>query len=284
MPNKKNILITGAKGQLGQSLQALSDRREYNYFFLGREELDITDKNSLEEVFSKYSFDYCLNFAAYTHVDKAEEEILKAFKINSEAVGTLAKISLKHKTTLIHVSTDYVFDGKSSFPYNETDTPSPINIYGASKLSGEEEIKKYSEKYFIIRTSWLYSDKGNNFFKTMLKLSGKISTLRVVNDQIGTPTLTYDLLDFIFFLINNNIQDYGLYHFSSSGQASWYDFAKEIFKIHSLNNELIPVTTYDFPTIAERPSYSVLSKNKIKDRFGYIPPVWKKSLNMFVKK
>ena len=283
MPDKKNILVTGAQGQLGKSLQAVADRRKYNFFFFGREELNITDKDSVEAVFNKNSYDYCLNFAAYTHVDKAEEEKVKAFKINSDAVGNLAKISQKYNTTLIHVSTDYVFDGKSSYPYDENDTPSPINVYGASKLTGEEEIIKYIKKYFIIRTSWLYSEKGNNFYKTMLKLADKSPKLRIVNDQIGTPTLTYDLLDFIFFLIENNINDYGLYHFSNSGQASWYDFAKEIFKVHSLKNEIIPVATHNFPRIAKRPAYSVLSKNKIKHKFDYIPPDWRKSLRKLIK-
>jgi dTDP-4-dehydrorhamnose reductase len=283
MPNRKKILVTGADGQLGKSLQKIADRNKHAFFFLNRKMLDITDYSSLKKLLKKEKFDYCINFAAYTNVEKAEEEKERAFKINSEAVGNLAGLSKDFDMILFHISTDYVFDGTKTIPYTEDDAPHPINTYGESKLFGENEIFQRTDKFFIFRTSWLYSDFGHNFYKTIIRLAEDKKNLKIVDDQIGTPTLTYDLSDFIMYLINREFNSYGLYHFSNKGEASWFDFAQAIVHSNQLDNKVVPIKTKDLLMKAKRPHYSVLDKNKIKTFFDFSPAEWDKRFYEWIK-
>ena len=283
MSAAKKILVTGANGQLGKSLKktAISDKN--HYFFYDRKKLDITDYKNLKQVLQQLKPDYCLNFAAYTRVDEAENQQKKAYEINAIAPGNLAGLTADMGISLIHISTDYVFDGKKKTPYREEDEPNPVNVYGKSKLEGEKKIIQNSDDYFIIRTAWLYSENSQNFFNTIIKLAREKSVLKVVADQKGTPTLTYDLLDFIIYLINNKDKQSGIYHYSGKGEASWFDFARAIMDNLGIKKEIVPVTTREFVMKAPRPSYSVLDKQKIISKWNYIPPDWKESLKNWIK-
>jgi dTDP-4-dehydrorhamnose reductase len=280
------VLVTGANGQLGQALQSISGNYpEIDFVFCSSSDLDITKKESCETVFVKYKPDYCINAAAYTAVDKAESEPEKAQLINVMGSRNLAEACKEYDIILIHISTDFVFDGTNKTSYKEEDTPNPTGVYGLTKLQGEKAIQETFEKYFIIRTSWVYSQFANNFMKTMLRLASERDSLSVVNDQIGTPTNAVDLAEALISIITQtyNLQPttynlFGIYNFSNEGQCSWYDFAKEIFEINSIKINLSAIPTTSFPTPAKRPAFSVLDKTKIKKVFQVEIKDWKESL------
>lgn len=263
------VLVTGANGQLGQSLQLVASKHpEIHFVFCSSADLDITDLESCQSVFSKYNPNYCINAAAYTAVDKAESEPEKAHAINVVGAQNLAVVCKKQHAVLLHVSTDFVFDGTKTSPYTEEDTPNPTGMYAQTKLDGEKAIQAVFDDYYIIRTSWVYSQFGNNFMKTMLRLAAERDSLSVVNDQIGTPTNAVDLAEALIKIIASRKNAFGIYNFSNEGQCSWYDFAQKIFEINKVTIDLKPIPTTSFPTPAKRPAYSVLDKSKIKNTFG----------------
>jgi dTDP-4-dehydrorhamnose reductase len=280
------VLVTGANGQLGQALQSISaNYPEIDFVFCSSSDLDITKKESCEAVFIKYKPNYCLNAAAYTAVDKAEIEPEKAQLINVIGARNLAEACKEYDIILIHISTDFVFDGTNKTSYKEEDTPNPTGVYGLTKLQGEKAIQETFDNYFIIRTSWVYSQFANNFMKTMLRLASERDSLSVVNDQIGTPTNAVDLAEALISIITQtySLQPtaynlFGIYNFSNEGQCSWYDFAKEIFEINSIKINLSAIPTTSFPTPAKRPAFSVLDKTKIKKVFQVEIKDWKESL------
>ena len=277
-----SVLVTGANGQLGSCLQnVVKNNTETKWQFKTSEQLDITKKDEIKKLFSTTSFNYVVNCAAFTAVDKAEKETEKAFLVNAEAVKLLAEICKEHNSTLIHLSTDFVFDGKKGLPYTEEDLPNPINVYGASKLKGEYYVQKILKKYFIIRTSLVYSEYGVNFIKTMLKLSKERNRISVVNDQLGSPTYAMDLAEFLLDIIEKDSNNYGVYHFSNSGEISWYDFAKEIFQLSQSNVKLNGLSSSEYVTMAKRPAYSVLDNSK-RSVFGVKTKFWKDSLGLFI--
>jgi len=280
-----NILVIGGKGQLGQCLEEKIQKSSSanTFIFLGSADVNIKDAAQIEAVFEKYQPTYCINCAAYTAVDHAEDEKELAFEINETAVKHLAESCLKFNTTLIHISTDFVFNGDSSIPLTEALPTNPVNVYGLSKLKGELQVQEIMEQYYIIRTSWLYSEKANNFCKTMLKLAQSRDSLTVIYDQVGTPTYAMDLADVILQIINTDKKVYGLYHYSNEGVASWYDFAKAIFEFAEVDMKVTPVASSAFVTKAKRPHYSVLDKTKIKQNFGIEIPYWRDSLNICVQ-
>jgi dTDP-4-dehydrorhamnose reductase len=280
------VLVTGANGQLGQALQSISGNHpEIDFVFCSSSDLDITKKESCEAVFVKYKPDYCINGAAYTAVDKAESEPEKAQLINIIGAKNLAEVCKEYDTILLHISTDFVFDGSNKIAYKEEDSPNPTGVYGLTKLQGEKAIQETLDNYFIIRTSWVYSQFANNFMKTMLRLASERESLSVVNDQIGTPTNAVDLSEVLISIIikTRNMQPetrniFGIYNFSNEGQCSWYDFAKEIFEINNIKINLSAIPTTSFPTPAKRPAFSVLDKTKIKKVFQVEIKDWKESL------
>ena len=279
------VLVTGASGQLGQALQSTANQYSDIIFdFYASSELDITHLEQCKSVFQKVNPDFCINAAAYTAVDKAESEPEKARLINVIGAQNLAKACKESNTVLLHISTDFVFDGTATKSYTEENTPNPTGVYGKTKLDGEKAIQAILEKYFIIRTSWVYSEFGNNFMKTMLRLGKERDTLSVVNDQIGTPTNAVDLAKALLTIItvchakNSLASDYGIYNFSNEGQCSWYDFAKKIFEIHKIEIDLQPIPTSSYPTPAKRPAFSVLDKSKIKNVFGVEVLEWEECL------
>ncbi len=274
------ILVTGANGQLGSEIQALAKESGYTYLFTDREELDICNAQKVAEFLDINGIEIIINCAAYTAVDKAESEQEAAYKINAEAPKNLATESKKRGIVLIHVSTDYVFDGTSCVPYKESDTPNPIGIYGKSKLAGEEAIREIGCKGAIIRTSWLYSSYGANFVKTMLRLGAEREKLGVVFDQIGTPTYARDLAKTILGNIETFAAKEGeVYHFANEGVCSWYDFAKAIMQTAGLPCKINPIESFEYPTPAKRPHFSVFNKAKIKKELGIEIAYWKDALN-----
>ena len=278
------VLVTGSSGQLGQALQSIAKQYpEINFQFFSSSELDITNLTQCEGIFEKLKPHFCINAAAYTAVDKAEAEPEKAQLINVMGCENLAKACKKENTVLVHISTDFVFDGTATTPYTEEDVPNPTRVYGQTKLDGEKVIQAILEEYFIIRTSWVYSEFGNNFMKTMLRLGAERDCLSVVNDQIGTPTNAVDLAKALVKIIQTyNLQpanqNFGIYNFSNEGKCSWFDFAKKIFEINKFEIDLKPIPTAAYPTPAKRPSYSVLDKSKIKEVFGVEVRDWEESL------
>ncbi|GAA4424865.1 dTDP-4-dehydrorhamnose reductase [Pontibacter saemangeumensis] len=272
-------IVIGASGQLGQCLQAVvKEKNAGNFIFLSRKEADIADEDSLRSAFTTHAPAYCINCAAYTAVDKAEDEPEVSRQINRDGVISLSKLCREFGTTLIHISTDFVFSGNSLHPLSETDDTAPVNIYGATKLEGEQAIPGYIPNYFILRTSWLYSEFGNNFVKTMLRLGREKDELRVIWDQIGTPTYAMDLAEVIFHIIETNNTAYGIYHYSNEGLTSWYDFAKAIFELSHIPVRVVPVRTSEYITKAKRPAFSVLEKTKAKQNLGIKIPHWRESL------
>jgi dTDP-4-dehydrorhamnose reductase len=289
------VLVTGSSGQLGQSLQFIAPNYPtIQFVFCDSSTLDITNLNNVKQNFNQFKPDFCINAAAYTAVDKAESEPEKAHLINVIGAKNVALVCKEYNTVLLHVSTDFVFDGDFSklspraLPkhrergYSEEDIPNPTGVYGQTKLDGELEVQKTWEKHFIIRTSWVYSQFGNNFMKTMLRLASERDTLSVVNDQIGTPTNAVDLAEALLKIITSSFQlpasSFGIYNFSNEGQCSWFDFAKKIFEINNITINLLPIPTSAFPTPAKRPKYSVLDKSKIKTTFGLEVKNWEESL------
>ncbi len=284
---KNNILIFGANGQLGQSLKSVVANIEsaiFNIVFLSKSVSDITNNAILEEVFKKYSPTYIINCAAYTQVDLAEDFKEEAYAINATGVKNIALLCKKYNSCLIHISTDFVFEGNKTSLLNEDDVCKPINYYGVSKLQGEQEIEKIVGEHFIIRTSWLYSEFGNNFVKTMLRLGSEKESLQVVNDQIGTPTYAVDLAKFIIHIIETESQKYGVYHYSNEGISSWYDFAKSIFEYTTNPIKIVPVASAEFKTKAKRPSFSVLDKTRAKTNLNIAIKHWRDSLKECLKK
>ncbi len=273
------VLVLGAGGQLGQSIQFIAnDYPEIQFNFFSRLDLDITNELGLKSIFNSLKPNFCVNASAYTAVDKSESEQEQAHLINVVGVKNVAQTCQDFDTTLIHVSTDFVFDGSKNSPYTEDDVTNPKGVYGKTKREGELEIIRILKKYFIIRTSWLYSQFNANFMKTMLKLAQDRDTISVVNDQIGTPTHAIDLADVIIKVILSSSTNYGIYHFSNEGKASWYDFAKKIFEVNKIKINLKPISTSEFPTPAQRPKYSVLDKSKIKKEFNILIGEWQDSL------
>lgn len=281
------ILVTGANGQLGSEVRAISGKYpEFDFFYTTRRELDICDQNAVEKFVSRNNINSIINCAAYTAVDKAESEQELADKINHLAVKALAEISLKYDIKLIHISTDYVFDGNSYRPYTETDIPNPQSVYGKTKLDGERAMQKINPaNSIIIRTSWVYSSYGNNFVKTMLHLGKERKELSVIFDQIGTPTNAGDLAKTILKILpkvkNDSVE---IFHYSNEGVCSWYDFATTIFELAGFSTKVNAIETWQYHTIAKRPFYSILNKSKIKETYQLEIPYWKDLLNGYLKK
>ncbi|MGB3774902.1 MAG: dTDP-4-dehydrorhamnose reductase [Leeuwenhoekiella sp.] len=287
MVDKKfKILVTGGGGQLAQCLekQIVFDGNE-EYYFANRQELDITSPDNLNQLFSDFEPDVVINTAAYTQVDQAEADRDSAYAINTDAVKNLARACQEHQALLIHISTDYVFDGDSSSPYHEDDSTDPKTVYGASKRAGEEVIINSTLKeYYIIRTSWLYSEFGKNFYKTILRLARERDELSIVDDQQGCPTNANDLARGILKIVSDfrekktSLANFGIYHFSNAGHTTWYGFAKSILEINKISVNLKPVSSSQFPTKSIRPKYSILSNVKFQENFNFKISHWEKSL------
>jgi dTDP-4-dehydrorhamnose reductase len=284
--NFYNVLVTGSKGQLGSEIKELSSNYSYNFFFTDRSNIDITSKDSIKEYCQINNVNVIINCAAYTAVDKAESDIENADLINRKAVKKLSIVAKELNIKLIHISTDYVFDGKNFKPYCEEFQTNPQSIYGKTKLDGENEMRDINPiNSIIIRTSWVYSFYGNNFVKTMLRLGKEKEELGVIFDQIGTPTYAKDLAKIILDIIPNiNNDKVEILNFSNEGVLSWYDFAKEIMKMAKLNCKINPIETYQYPTPAKRPHYSLLNKVKIKKEFNVEIPYWKDGLDDCLKR
>ena len=279
---KKTLLVTGSDGQLGREFQEIASHYpDFTFLFANSKRLDITDQQAVSDFFETNNIDYCINCAAYTQVDQAETDQELAYAVNVTGVANLAAACKEQNAILIHISTDFVFDGSQTRPYTEIDIPNPINYYGKTKYLGEQEIAKTLSNHYIIRTSWLYGKKGANFVKTILQLAKEKESLTVVNNQFGAPTNTEDLAKFILYLIQNSF-DFGIYHFSNrtENQVSWYDFAKEILKLQKKTIPLL-ATNQKFGGVA-RPNYSVMSLEKTT-RTNFRISHWKKSLEKYIK-
>ncbi|WP_420602925.1 dTDP-4-dehydrorhamnose reductase [Flagellimonas sp.] len=280
------ILVTGASGQLGKTFKSIAvqgQAKDLEFVFKSSAELDITDFDAVHEELVSSDYAYCINCAAFTNVDKAEAENDLAYRVNVSGARNLAMNCNESSTVLIHISTDFVFDGFLNTPYLEEDIARPIGFYGDTKYKGERAIINNLEEHFIIRTSWLYSEYGHNFMKTMLKLGAEREELSVVYDQVGTPTYALDLANVILHIIKAHSIDYGVYNYSNEGVGSWYDLAKEIFEQNKIDINLKPIRSEEYPTPAERPKFSVLDKSKIKNTFGIQIPHWRESLAVALK-
>jgi dTDP-4-dehydrorhamnose reductase len=275
-----NILVTGSRGQLGTELRKISTTEQtHNWFFTDVDELDISKSEALNHFFTNNAIELCFNCAAYTAVDKAEDEPGLANLINAQAVANLADACLLTQALLIHVSTDYVFDGENFKPYIESDPIKAVSAYALSKAMGEQLLGKHQADSVIVRTSWLYAASGNNFVKTMMRLGAERDELKVVADQIGTPTWSADLAHALWIVaIQAKRPAKEIYHYSNEGVISWYDFAKAIMEIKNLDCKVLPIESKDYPVKTKRPFYSVLNKTKIKNEFQFIIPYWRDSL------
>lgn len=279
----KQILVTGGKGQLASCIKKGSTGiKDYNFVFIDYDELDITNEMAVSQFFKEHNFAYCINCAAYTAVDKAESDMVMARDVNELGAKYLANACAKSNGIFIQISTDFVFDGIQSKPYTEEDLARPVSVYGLTKLHGEKEVAKALKEHFIIRTSWLYSEYGNNFLKTMLRLGLEKKVLNVVYDQIGSPTYAGDLAHVILKIISDKSVAYGTYHYSNEGVGSWYDFAKAIFEINGNELKVFPIKTEAYPTPAKRPCFSVMDKSKIKKALDIEIPYWRDSLKQCI--
>jgi dTDP-4-dehydrorhamnose reductase len=284
------ILVTGANGQLGMELRDLSSSfSQFEFVFVSRQDLPIDDFTALQTFFDKQKPQFCINCAAYTQVDAAETHREEAFLINAEAVSVIADLCRRFETKLIHISTDYVFDGLAEEPYSEESPIDPVNTYGASKLAGENYALEMNPGSIILRTAWVYSSYGKNFVKTMLRLMAEKKQVSVVNDQFGSPTYAADLAECILQIVTLNVKREtskvgGIYHFSNEGVISWYDFAVGIKELTGSDCEVNPISTSQYPTPAKRPAYSVLDTRKIQKTFGVRVKNWKESLAVCLQK
>ena len=283
-----NILVTGSRGQLGSELRELSTCSDnHRFFFCDLPDLDITSPEDVASFCHEQSIEVIINCAAYTAVDKAESDEEAAFRVNRDGAAVLAACARERHALLVHISTDYVFDGRSSTPYCETDPATPLGVYGVSKWEGEEQIRRIAPSYIVIRTSWLYSIYGTNFVKTMLRLGAERSQLNVVADQIGTPTWAADLAEAIVSMVERHEKGArysATYHYSNEGVASWYDFAEAVMELAALPCKVVPVESAQYPQIAPRPHYSVLSKSAIKKEWKLEIPHWRVSLAAMLEK
>jgi dTDP-4-dehydrorhamnose reductase len=286
----KSILVTGSNGQLGSSIRTLvSEYPNAQFTFVNREDLDLSSSEAIQTFFSNDQYDVIINCAAYTAVDKAESEPKLANQINHLAVKQITEIAKQQDITLIHISTDYVFDGHNYKPYIESDTVNPQSVYGETKLKGEQAFLEVNPIGCIIRTSWVYSEYGNNFVKTMQRLGKERDALGVIFDQVGSPTYAGDLAKAILKILESDRvkqleKENKVFHFSNEGVCSWYDFAKNIFEISQIQCDVTPIETKDYPTPATRPHYSLLNKAKIKQTFALSIPYWKDSLQTCIKR
>lgn len=281
----KNVLVTGGKGQLASCIKdSAANLKEHHFIYVDVDILDITKASQVNAFFETNDIDFCVNCAAYTNVDKSESEQDIAEKVNVDGAKNLAEACNDHDVKFIQVSTDFVFDGKSSLPYLEEDTTNPLSSYGSTKLNGELATLNSVKEHFIIRTSWLYSEHGHNFCKTMLRFAKERDSLSIVCDQIGTPTYAGDLAEVIIKIIKEDGTAFGVYHFSNEGVASWYDFAKAIFDLSGSNMKLLPIRSEAYPTPAKRPAFSVMDKTKIKTSLGVTIPYWRDSLAVCLRK
>ncbi|PKP34146.1 MAG: dTDP-4-dehydrorhamnose reductase [Bacteroidetes bacterium HGW-Bacteroidetes-17] len=280
----RNILVTGSNGQLGNAIKKISSKLiNYNFLFTDIEELDITSYEQIGKFIHKNKINIVINCAAYTAVDQAETDREKAFLINVTAVEYLSIQAKANNATLIHISTDYVFDGSSQIPYKETDLPDPKSYYGLTKYEAEQKIAQFAENAIIIRTSWLHSEYGHNFVKTMIRLGYERESLNIINDQFGSPTYAADLADTIIKLTQATIKGIIFYNYSNEGSCTWYEFAKAIMELKKINCVVNPITTEEYPTAAVRPKYSLLDKSKIKKELDIEIPFWKESLKTCLK-
>ena len=276
----KKILVIGGNGQLGNCFKKLSADfdSQFEFNFAGSEDLDITNRSAIEDFFDNYNPDFCINAAAYTAVDLAEKEPEKAFAVNAEAVGNLAEACKESKTVLIHISTDYVFDGESNISYSEDNFTNPQGVYGASKLKGEELALENNPKTIVIRTSWLYSEFNKNFVKTMLNLFSSKDELGIVSDQFGQPTNANDLAEAVMKIITAEPKNFGVFHFSNYPETNWFEFAQKIADFSDSKIKLKAITTEEFPTPAKRPKRSTMALDKIEEVYGVEPIHWENSL------
>lgn len=279
------VLVTGGNGQLGRAIKDASKKYKFEFIYTDTDDFDIADYDQVSDALDKINPDIIINCAAYTAVDNAEEDQDIAFLINTEAVENLASQCYERNIFLIHISTDYVFDGRNFKPYKEHDPTNPLSVYGISKLSGERNMIMASCNGVIIRTSWLYYQNGNNFVSTMLRLADEKKSLNVVCDQIGSPTYAGDLANVIMKIIENRslVTDVETYHYSNEGVCSWYDFASAIIDIAEKKCKVMPLKSSEYPTRAQRPHYSVLDKSSIKEKFGLTIPNWRDSLANCIK-
>lgn len=284
-----NVLVTGACGQLGCTFREISQGYDFNFIFTdvvggeGVAALDATDPAAVGGMMEQHEIDLIINCAAYTDVNRAEDEEDKARLLNVELPRVLAEAAKKAGAVLIHISTDYVFDGKSCVPYKETDEPSPLGAYGRTKLEGEQAVRKSGCRHIILRTAWLYSIYGRNFFKTMEEKTAELPSVKVVIDQVGTPTYAYDLAHSVIYIMENGLLDReGIYHYTNEGVCSWYDFAKAINRKFGYLCDVKPCHTDDYPSKVQRPSFSVLDKKLFKETFGLDIPHWEDSLELAV--
>ena len=278
------ILITGSNGQLGNEMQQAAVRfPDFKYIYTDVAELDICDKSALDAFVKANNVNVIVNCAAYTAVDKAEDDVELCYKINRDAVRNIAEVGSENKVKVVHVSTDYVFDGTNYLPYTEDMPVCPATVYGKSKLEGEQALLKNCKESVILRTAWLYSSFGNNFVKTMMKLGTERDSLGVIFDQVGTPTYAADLADAIMQLISSETFVPGIYHFSDEGVCSWYDFTKTIHRMANITCDVKPIETKDYPARTPRPHFSVLNKGKIKSTYGISIPHWEVSLEKCIQ-
>ena len=281
---QKNVLVTGSDGQLGSEIKALTDRMNlpFRFFFTDVDSLDITDIRQIDAFVADNHIQYLINCAAYTAVDRAETEVERAYAINAKAVENIGQVAKKYGVKMVHISTDFVFDGQSTVPYTEEMPARPLSVYGKSKLAGEEALQQAGGDWIIIRTSWLYSTYGQNFVKTMIRLMQEKERLTVVNDQRGTPTYAADLAEMIIHILQFSEEHEwktGIYHFSNKGETTWFEFAELIKKLAGITScDLIPIQSSEYPSAARRPAYSVMNLSKITSTFQVKIPKWEEAL------